>query len=112
MAEKEKDYPMEFQTGKQDDGDCPTCYIFNMTNNTFSGDYIFNLDTRICLMLAYTFVFCCCFFGKKKRPLFTLYIKNVKISVIEMCKKLKFLLHTVDSRYKVVDYKIVSVIMY
>ncbi|XP_035218203.1 trissin receptor-like [Stegodyphus dumicola] len=67
MADKEEDYRIEKSvSGIGEDGDCPHCFniAFNNTNNTFVADYIFNrLDTRICLILAYTFVFCCCFFG-------------------------------------------------
>ncbi|GFY73661.1 hypothetical protein TNIN_45951 [Trichonephila inaurata madagascariensis] len=66
MTEKGEEYPIEIQAGSDGDDDCPRCNIFNVTNGSFSNDYIFNrLDTRVCLVLAYTFVFCCCFFGER-----------------------------------------------
>lgn len=66
MTENEDEYP-ELHTTNQIMDDCMNCSLYNITNKTFTGDYIFNrLDTRVFLVLAYSFVFCCCFFGKNK----------------------------------------------
>ncbi|GIX68160.1 hypothetical protein CEXT_185831 [Caerostris extrusa] len=64
MTEKDEEYPIEIQAGSIEDGGFVRFNNSNYTNLNFSGDYIFNrMDTKICLILAYTFVFCCCFFG-------------------------------------------------